>query len=88
MPDPRPPQPSGDRQLVLPAMSEFGRNARRAAERHKLREAIEALRRSDGWQRWLRVRGRFHRYSFHNQLMIAFQRPEATRVAGFKAWMK
>jgi antirestriction protein ArdC len=69
-------------------MSEFGRNARRATERQKLREAVEALRRSDGWQRWLRVRGRFHRYSFHNQLMIAYQCPEATRVAGFRAWMK
>jgi antirestriction protein ArdC len=88
MEHPRPAHPSADRQLALPAMSEFGRNARRAAERQKLREAIEALRRSDGWKRWLRARGRFRTYSFHNQLMIAFQCPDATKVAGFRAWMK
>jgi antirestriction protein ArdC len=42
---------------------------------------------SDGWQRWLRSRARFHRYSFRNTLLIALQFPEATRVAGFHAWI-
>lgn len=30
--------------------------------------------------------GRFHRYSWGNSLLIASQRPDATRVAGFHAW--
>jgi antirestriction protein ArdC len=29
---------------------------------------------------------RFPRYSFRNQLLIASQRPDATRVAGFQTW--
>ncbi len=60
----------------------------RAAEREQMREAVEALRTSEGWQRWLRVRRHFHDYSFHNQLLIATQCPEATRVAGFRRWLE
>jgi antirestriction protein ArdC len=70
------------------AMSEAERAERRAAEREQMREAVEALRTSEGWQRWLTVRRHFHAYSFHNQLMIAMQRPEATRVAGFRKWLE
>jgi N-terminal domain of anti-restriction factor ArdC len=45
---------------------------------------------SDGWQRWLRVRSTngLSRYSFHNQLLIAMQRPDATYVAGFRAFLQ
>jgi antirestriction protein ArdC len=68
--------------------SEDERAERRAAEREQMREAIEALGTSDGWQRWLKVRRHFHTYSFHNQLMIAMQCPEATRVAGFRKWLE
>jgi hypothetical protein len=42
-------------------------------------EAVEQLRSSEGWRRWLRVRRHFHTYSLHNQLLIASQMPEATR---------
>jgi hypothetical protein len=35
---------------------------------------------------FLRAMARFHRYSFHNVCLIASQRPDATRVAGFHAW--
>jgi antirestriction protein ArdC len=69
-------------------LSEEERAERRAAEREQMREAVEALRSSEGWQRWLRVRRHFHTYSFHNQLMIAMQCPEATRVAGFRKWLE
>jgi hypothetical protein len=64
------------------------RAARREADRQKSRDAVEALKTSDGWQRWLTVRRHFHRYSLTNQLLIALQMPEATRVAGFRAWLK
>ena len=36
----------------------------------------------------MRCASRFHRYSFRNLLLIASQRPTATRVAGFQAWKK
>jgi antirestriction protein ArdC len=68
--------------------TEEERAERRAAEREQMREAVEALRTSEGWLRWLKVRRHFHAYSFHNQLMIAMQRPEATRVAGFRRWLE
>ena len=35
----------------------------------------------------LRTMARFHRYSWSNQLLISVQRPEATRVAGFRTWL-
>jgi antirestriction protein ArdC len=63
------------------------RAERRAAEREQMREAVEALRTTEGWRRWLAVRRHFHSYSFHNQLLIAVQCPEATRVAGFRRWL-
>ena len=34
----------------------------------------------------LTAMSRFHQYSFHNICLIASQRPNATRVAGFQAW--
>ena len=69
------------------ALTEEERAEKRAAERRLMEEAIEELRSSEGWQRWLRVRRHFHSYSFHNQLLIAYQRPGATRVAGFRRWL-
>ena len=68
--------------------SEADRDRRRAAEREQMREAVDALQTSEGWQRWLRVRRHFHRYSLHNQLLIADQCPEATQVAGFRRWLE
>ncbi len=69
-------------------LSDDERAARREADRQKAREAVEALRSSEGWQRWLSLRRHFHRYSLANQLLIALQMPEASRVAGFRAWLK
>ena len=69
-------------------LTEDERAARREADRQKAREAVEALKTSDGWQRWLSLRRHFYHYSLANQLLIALQKPDATRVAGFRAWLK
>jgi antirestriction protein ArdC len=69
------------------ASKQDGHAARRAAEREQMKQALAALQSSEGWKRWLRARRHFHTYSFHNQLLIAHQRPDATRVAGFRAWL-
>jgi antirestriction protein ArdC len=61
---------------------------RRQEAREQLEQAVEALARSDGWQAWIKTRATFRRYSFGNTLMIAMQRPDATRVAGYRAWQK
>jgi len=64
------------------------RAERRCADREFAREAVERLRSSEGWQTWLATRRHFHHYSLGNQFLIAMQRPTATRVAGFRAWLK
>ncbi|MDX2007111.1 MAG: ArdC family protein [Meiothermus sp.] len=35
---------------------------------------------------YLGVMARFNRYSLHNQLLIALQKPDATQVAGYQVW--
>ncbi len=52
----------------------------------RLREGILALTTSDQWRRHLDCQSRFHRYSFGNVVLIDSQRPESSRVAGFRAW--
>lgn len=69
-------------------MTEEERAQRRAEERELMASATERLRSSEGWRLWLEVRHRFHTYSFRNQLLIAHQRPTATRVAGYDRWRK
>jgi antirestriction protein ArdC len=64
------------------------RDARRHEQLEQLRQATSALLTSEGWQRWLRTRSRFHRYSLQNTLLIAFQCPHATHVAGFRRWLE
>jgi hypothetical protein len=63
-----------------------------AIDRHRelveqLTEGIADLTSSDRWRRYLDFQSRFHRYSASNVLLILAQRPDATRVAGFRAWL-
>jgi hypothetical protein len=63
------------------------RDARRNEDRERFEEAVSALLSSNGWERWMRTRRCFRTYSVNNQLLVALQRPQATRVAGFRAWL-
>jgi hypothetical protein len=67
-------------------MDQNQRNADRTAMLRKLGEQVEQLTESDEWRRWLDVASRFHTYSFGNQMLIMSQRPDATRVAGYRTW--
>ncbi len=51
-------------------------------------QLIAALKagRSEALTGYLKAIGRFHRYSLHNVLLIASQKPEASYVAGFRTW--
>ena len=53
-----------------------------------LAKAVDDVRASDTFKAYLDVQARFHRYSWHNSLLIMFQRPDASRVAGFQTWKK
>jgi len=43
---------------------------------------------SDTLKAYLKAMGRFHRYSMANAILIHLQRPDATYVAGFRAWQR
>lgn len=43
---------------------------------------------SDAFKRYLAAQAIFHRYSARNVFLMLFQRPEASRVAGYKTWQK
>ncbi len=51
-----------------------------------LERGIEGILDSEGFANYLRTMARFHTYSFNNVALIVALRPEATRVAGYKAW--
>jgi hypothetical protein len=71
-------------------LTDAERAERRQGDRDRLEQAARALLTSDGWQRWVKVRSTsgLARYSFGNQLLIAMQRPDATYVAGFRAFLE
>jgi hypothetical protein len=71
------------------SLTEAERAERRQADRDRLEQAARALLTTQGWQRWVRVRSTngLARYSFGNQLLIAMQRPDASYVAGFRAFL-
>jgi antirestriction protein ArdC len=50
--------------------------------------AALAAGRTEELTRYLAAMSRFHRYSLHNVMLIALQRPTATHVAGFHTWSK
>jgi antirestriction protein ArdC len=59
----------------------------RLAEAHdQLVAAIEGLINSHDWRRFLDTARRFRTYSLNNLLLIFAQRPDATRVAGYRTW--
>ncbi len=53
-----------------------------------LAKAVDDVRASETFRQFLDVQARFHKYSWHNTLLICMQRPDATQVAGYRTWLK
>ncbi len=53
-----------------------------------LEEGIAGILDGDSFAGYLRAISRFHHYSAHNVALILAQHPEATRVAGYRAWQQ
>ena len=53
-----------------------------------MEEGLKELFESEKYKTYLSTMSKFHNYSFNNTLLIAMQKPEATLVAGYKAWQK
>jgi antirestriction protein ArdC len=54
---------------------------------HKLIDAVAAGK-SEKLVEYLKAMAKFHRYSLGNTILINFQKPDATHVAGFWTWKK
>lgn len=54
----------------------------------KLEEGLKELFESEKYKSYLSTMSKFHNYSVNNTLLIAMQKPEASLVAGFKAWQR
>lgn len=52
----------------------------------QLADNIANLDEKDAWQRWLGMAAKLHRYSFNNSVLVLLQRPDATLIAGYRAW--
>lgn len=72
------------------------RNADALAERQervkelteKLENGVKAIFESEDYARYLETMSKFHHYSFGNCMLIFFQCPEASAVAGYTTWKK
>src|SRR5215212_314462 len=53
---------------------------------HPLEQSFAAIQDSDTFRAYLVAQAKFHHYSFGNVLLILAQRPDATRVAGYRTW--
>lgn len=70
----------------FPAPSESAKNQPDVLAR--LEQAVGQIQDSDTFRAYLDVQARFHRYSWANVALILAQRPDATRVAGYNAWLR
>jgi len=53
-----------------------------------LEAGIDKILTSDGFADYLRLQSKFHQYSANNTLLILAQRPEASKVAGYRKWQE
>ena len=79
---------------MIAACREKG-NGKQAGKARRVEEAAARLEAgvaqiADGeeFRHYLTVAAKFHRYSPNNCLLILMQRPDATRVAGYRAWQE
>ena len=51
--------------------------------------AVTALYDSEGWEKRIETRSRFHKYPYGNTLLIAMQRlSDASHITGFRGWQR
>src|SRR5918998_922153 len=62
------------------------REERTKALLQQLEAGVQAIQTGDDFKRYLQTAAKFHNYSANNVLLVLAQRPDATRVAGYKTW--
>jgi antirestriction protein ArdC len=53
-----------------------------------LEHGIDSILTDEGFAAYLTTLAQFHQYSFGNVMLIRMQRPDATRVAGYRKWQE
>lgn len=53
-----------------------------------LTSEVDNVMQSEEFMKFLEFNSKFHRYSIHNSMLIWIQKRDATRVAGYKTWIK
>ena len=65
------------------------RNAQQVREiTDKLEQGLKELFESERFKEYLKTMSKFYNYSFNNTLLIAMQKPDATLIAGYTAWLR
>lgn len=64
------------------------REARTTALLDQLQAGVAMIQTSEQFRQCLRTAARFHAYSINNVILIRTQKPDATRVAGYRAWQR
>jgi len=81
----RPSMPRGE---YAPRSGEGEREDRLQTALQSLEQGIDSIRTSESFAAYLTTMARFHSYSSSNVALILLQRPDATRVAGYKKWQE
>jgi hypothetical protein len=71
---------------VLPAVVPETGERKIDAVLKQLKDGVESIQQSDKFHLFLVTMSKFHDYSIGNLILIAIQKPDATRVAGFNTW--
>jgi antirestriction protein ArdC len=71
-----------------PRYGELPREERLKDALQTLEHGIDSILSSEEFASYLQTLARFHSYSFGNVLLIRAQRPDATRVAGYRKWLE
>ncbi len=71
-----------------PRLTPEERRAKMEAVAARLEAGVEKILDSEEFKRYLAFVGRFHDYSANNVMLILMQRPDATMVAGYRAWQR
>ena len=76
--------------MILLAAQDYNDNRKNELQdiMAKLEQGVKDVFNSENYKNYLSVMSKFHRYSINNSLLIALQKPDATLVAGYKAWQE
>jgi hypothetical protein len=72
--------------MTLPAVASGEKERKVDAVMQQLKTGVENIQDSYQFRIFLTTMSKFHDYSIGNVILIAIQKPEATRVAGFNTW--